>query len=359
MNLGKNIKKLRIQKNMTQEDLADLLNTTAKSVSRWESEVTYPDIILLPLLANIFEVTVDELLDTEIIKQDEYLIELKKKAFEYQNNNDYEKELTLWQEAYKKLPNNEEIKINLISIMNTFNIITNTNTFYNEILKLAKSILEKSTNNINRIFTTKELVDLYSYTDNIEMAEFYAKSLPRDSSLTFDVMRTRYLKGDDLLKAIQRNISEFIDEIVRESEFIIYDNRLNLSNDYKKEYLERLIKIKELVYVKDGDYGYDAVSTIFNYIELAKLEIKTTNNKQKVLSYLNEVNKPINYIINFKPHMNLSPFMNKHKCDSIGSYCKVLEDLKNNILKELNNSIFNEYVNFNEYNDLIKLVNNI
>ena len=279
MNLGKNIKKLRTQKNMTQEDLADLLNTTAKSVSRWESEVTYPDITMLPLIANIFEVTVDELLDVEKVKQDEYLEELKKKAFEYQKNNDHENELKLWQEAYKKLPNNEHIKINLISIMNTINIVTNTKTYASEIIKLSRSILDRSTNNVIRILATKELVDLYSYTDNIEMADFYAKMLPSDLSLTFNVMRTRYLKEDDLLKEIQKNIVELIDEIVRESEFVIYGNRMNLSNEYKKEYLERLVKIKELVYVKDDDYSYDAVSTIFLYIELAKLEIETNNSQ--------------------------------------------------------------------------------
>ena len=359
MNLGKNIKKLRTQKNMTQEDLADLLNTTAKSVSRWESEVTYPDITMLPLIANIFEVTVDELLDVEKVKQDEYLEELKKKAFEYQKNNDHENELKLWQEAYKKLPNNEHIKINLISIMNTINIVTNTKTYASEIIKLSRSILDRSTNNVIRILATKELVDLYSYTDNIEMADFYAKMLPSDLSLTFNVMRTRYLKEDDLLKAIQKNIGELIDEIVRESEFVIYGNRMNLSNEYKKEYLERLVKIKELVYVKDDDYSYDAVSTIFLYIELAKLEIETTNSQEKVISYLNEIHKPLYYIINFKPHTNSSPFMNKLECQSIGSYCKVLSDLKNNILKELKDSIFNKYINLKEYQNLIELINRI
>lgn len=62
MNLSKNIKNLRISKKMTQEEVAQLLGTTSKSVSRWEQCITYPDITLLPLIANIFEVTVDELL---------------------------------------------------------------------------------------------------------------------------------------------------------------------------------------------------------------------------------------------------------------------------------------------------------
>ena len=107
MDLGNNIKSLRTKKKMTQEELAELLGTTSKSVSRWEQSLTYPDISLLPFIANIFEVTVDELLGVESIKQDEYVKELKNQADKYAMNNDYESELKLWQEAHKKLPNNE------------------------------------------------------------------------------------------------------------------------------------------------------------------------------------------------------------------------------------------------------------
>lgn len=64
---------------MTQEEVTQLLGTTSKLVSRWEQGITYPDITLLPLIANIFEVTVDELLGVESIKQDEYVKTLKNK----------------------------------------------------------------------------------------------------------------------------------------------------------------------------------------------------------------------------------------------------------------------------------------
>lgn len=179
MNLSKNIKNLRISKKMTQEEVAQLLGTTSKSVSRWEQGITYPDITLLPLIANIFEVTVDELLGVESIKQDEYVKTLKKQGNEYAMNNDYESELLLWQEAYKKFPNNDEIKISLVSIMNTINIITNKLKYTDEIVKLSKNILEKSTDNLIRLKATNYLVQLYSQMDNKEMAELYAKKITR------------------------------------------------------------------------------------------------------------------------------------------------------------------------------------
>ena len=359
MDLGNNIKSLRTIRKMTQEELAELLGTTSKSVSRWEQSLTYPDISLLPLIANIFEVTVDELLGVESIKQDEYVKELMNQADKYAMNNDYESELKLWQEAHKKLPNNEEVKICLINVMNTINIITNEIKYSSEIIKLAESILEKSTNNIIRINATQCLVELYSQMDNIEMAEHYCKQLPKDLLYTRNVMQTRYLKNEKLLTAIHLNICDLASEIERESEFVIYDNRMQTSNEYKKEYLERLIKIEELIFVKDNDFGYHAVPTIFNNIKLAKLEIKTTNKEDVVISCLNNIIKAINYIVEFKPHIIQSPFMNKIECTNICGYSSVLGDLKHNILKELTKTDFNQYINFEEYLMLLSMVNKI
>ncbi len=48
---------------MTQQDLADKLNITNRAVSKWETGEGYPDITVLPSLAKILGVTVDELLD--------------------------------------------------------------------------------------------------------------------------------------------------------------------------------------------------------------------------------------------------------------------------------------------------------
>lgn len=357
MNLGNNIKKLRILKNMTQEDLAEILNITSKSVSRWEQDITYPDISLLPLIANIFEVSVDELLGVESIKQDEYVKKIKQKANEFFKVNDYNGELKLYKEAYFKLPNNEEIKIGLINAMQTVNIMSNKLEYNTEIIKIADGILNKSTNNLIRLNTIKALVDLYSQMDNYEMADFYAKELPKDYFLTYDVMKTRYLKDEELLRQVQSNASEFINEIVHEAELIM--NRITLSNEYKKEYLERLIKLEEVFFVSDEDYGSGALSIIFNYFELIKLENKSTNENEKILEYFKKIKKPLNYIINFMPHKYKTPFMNKMNCQSVGCYMMVLNDLKQELLKCLDSEELKEYKNTDEYQEILLLVENL
>ena len=60
--LGKRIAMLRKEKGYTQEQLAEKVGVSAQAVSKWENDVSCPDITLLPLLADILGVTVDELL---------------------------------------------------------------------------------------------------------------------------------------------------------------------------------------------------------------------------------------------------------------------------------------------------------
>ena len=63
MELGKKIKQLRFKAGLTQEQLAEKLNIGAQSVSKWENAVSMPDIASLPLLAEIFGVSIDDLFD--------------------------------------------------------------------------------------------------------------------------------------------------------------------------------------------------------------------------------------------------------------------------------------------------------
>ena len=60
--LGQKIAELRKAKNMTQLELANKLNITDKAVSKWERDISCPDVSTFPKLAEILGVSVDELL---------------------------------------------------------------------------------------------------------------------------------------------------------------------------------------------------------------------------------------------------------------------------------------------------------
>lgn len=62
MTVGSKIKLLRTNKQITQEQLADVLNISGQAVSKWESDTSSPDISMLPSLADYFGITIDELL---------------------------------------------------------------------------------------------------------------------------------------------------------------------------------------------------------------------------------------------------------------------------------------------------------
>ena len=65
LNFAENFKNLRKKKNITQEKLAEVLGVSAQSVSRWEVGICYPDLELLPSIANFFGVTIDSLLSND------------------------------------------------------------------------------------------------------------------------------------------------------------------------------------------------------------------------------------------------------------------------------------------------------
>lgn len=65
--IGKFIAVMRKSKGLTQQQLADMVRVSNKTVSKWETEESYPDINLIPVLAEIFEISCDELLKGKII----------------------------------------------------------------------------------------------------------------------------------------------------------------------------------------------------------------------------------------------------------------------------------------------------
>jgi len=62
MTIGTNIKRLRMNKGVTQEQLGDALGVSGQAVSKWENESALPDILFLPRLAEYFGISIDELM---------------------------------------------------------------------------------------------------------------------------------------------------------------------------------------------------------------------------------------------------------------------------------------------------------
>lgn len=61
MNIAVNLARLRRERGMTQENLAEVVGVSAQTISKWENSTTYPDVTLLPVIADVFGVTIDAL----------------------------------------------------------------------------------------------------------------------------------------------------------------------------------------------------------------------------------------------------------------------------------------------------------
>ncbi len=73
---GKRFQELRKEKKMTQEEVAEKLNISSQAVSKWENDISYPDVSLLLEISEMFGTTVDTLLGKE---EDKPVVALEKR----------------------------------------------------------------------------------------------------------------------------------------------------------------------------------------------------------------------------------------------------------------------------------------
>lgn len=71
LNIGETIKRLRKEREITQEEFAEVLGVSCQSVSRWENDNCYPDIELIPTIASFFGISTDRLMGVDETKEKE------------------------------------------------------------------------------------------------------------------------------------------------------------------------------------------------------------------------------------------------------------------------------------------------
>ena len=102
--IGEKLKKLRRNRDLTQEEVATHLGISYQAISKWERGDGYPDITMLPALANYFAVSVDELIGMEEITSASKLDEINKKWAENRSNGKHKENVELMRDALKIYP---------------------------------------------------------------------------------------------------------------------------------------------------------------------------------------------------------------------------------------------------------------
>lgn len=111
--IGENIRRLRRERNLTQEEVAVHLGISFQAISKWERGEGYPDITMLPTLASYFGVSVDELIGmSEIEKAKRY--EAVNAAWAENNQSGLHREnVALMRKSLKAFPNDALLLIQL------------------------------------------------------------------------------------------------------------------------------------------------------------------------------------------------------------------------------------------------------
>jgi len=113
LHIAENLKALRKNREWTQEEMAEAVGVSPQSVSKWERGDTYPDITLLPALANLYKVSIDTIIGMDKINETKARTEIFKRGHEYLHQGDCKAATRVYADALKSFPNDESIMLEL------------------------------------------------------------------------------------------------------------------------------------------------------------------------------------------------------------------------------------------------------
>ena len=111
--IAENLKALRKGKDLTQEEVAEMLGVSPQSVSKWERGDNLPDITLLPAIANLYKISVDTLIGMDKINDRQTRNNVFTTAHNHIRSGDITTAAQVYSEALKTFPNDEGILSNL------------------------------------------------------------------------------------------------------------------------------------------------------------------------------------------------------------------------------------------------------
>ena len=175
INIGAVIKKLRQERGMVQEQIAEYLNVSTQAVSRWETGSALPDITQVPAIANLFNCSADMLLGVDITLKEEHIKEIQKEAWNCLIASQYKEAEKILRAGIKEYPNAYTLMATLMCAL--YNIArlpeeskTNRKAFNEEIIALGERILAECTDDNSRHCAIQQLCYAYCDMDKHEKA---------------------------------------------------------------------------------------------------------------------------------------------------------------------------------------------
>ncbi len=175
VNIGEKIKALRKRSGRKQEDLANALGVTPQAISRWEANGGYPDMGMIPVIANYFHITIDELFGYDN-DRNRIILEFNDRAQAMLNENqDMTECITLLRRGLEEFPDTPDLKIKLAAALNKQgwnHCEDKPNVYWEEAALLYEGLLEHDSSCVI------PLISIYSMLDKHEMAVKKAAGQP-------------------------------------------------------------------------------------------------------------------------------------------------------------------------------------
>lgn len=226
---GEQLRTLRHRKGSTQEEVAAALDVTPQAVSRWENSSCYPDIELLPAIANYFGVTLDHLFGY-VSEREQKINSLEEKLLRMNRENsgidvsmdECERQA---REALREFPGNEKLMQALAEILSNagyvrygehhikdadgYNVLdTERHRQYaewQEAIPLYEALLPRLEAGERRWRAVRELTDLYALTGQEEKAAALVENAP-DLTGCRELLRLNALSGKRRAEAYRQAV---------------------------------------------------------------------------------------------------------------------------------------------------------
>lgn len=290
-------KKLRKEKNMTQEQAAEIFCISPQAVSRWECGSTYPDIELLPTIADYFKVSIEELLGAQKSRKQARINEYLNKFQNAINHGLVDDCINISRAAIKEFPNNYVLLNKLMYALfvsgdNTGNIKNwkeNIEKYKNEIIEIGNKILNNCTDDDIRLEAKARLGFHYCEIGQLEKGKAVFESLPSEDS-TKEAMLYWALCDEERLQYLRERTSKYCEILI----WNIYRQirHSDISAEEKIKRLETSETIVNSIYNYD-DYGdwYGTFAKFYAdikvplYLEIGNNE-KAFEHLKKTIEYL-------------------------------------------------------------------------
>ena len=207
--MGQIIRKLRKERNLTQEDLAEQLGITYQAVSRWENGTGMPDISQIVPLANVFNVTTDFLFNIEGTNSTEEAYRIASEACslkQYGKIDTYIASYDLMLDGLKKYPNNMILLNNCVGLGLSLCLPENDYLYVSdraeeiaaETERQAKLIITHSKSASDIMRAHQILMFLYSSRREYDKASAEVENFPERCDFTFhsNMARINETKGE-------------------------------------------------------------------------------------------------------------------------------------------------------------------